>query len=409
MSTKVDALKDTVVFKNVKVGDLPLNHKIVYVPTTRMRALPDHSPSDLHVKYYDDRSKYPGSLLITEATFLSAQAGGYPTAPGIWTDAHVKGWKAVTDAVHANKSYLGCQLWHLGRTAYPSVLKAEGQDFVSASDIYFDEASKKQAQEAGLPLRALTEEEIRKLIYEEYTNAARQAMKAGFDFVELHAAHGYLLDQFLQPCSNKRTDKYGGSIENRARIVLEIVDHLTKEIGASKIAIRISPWATFQGMKSHQDEVHPYTTFSYLVHELQKRADAGNELAYISVVEPRVSGIVDVAPEDQAGDNEFIKKIWKGIILRSGNYTYDAPHFLSVLNDLADGRTLVGFARYFTSNPDLVKRLHDGISLEPYRRETFYQTYNWEYNTFNAAGEDTKYDKETEIKRIGKSVDTLKL
>ncbi|KAK6458173.1 NADPH dehydrogenase [Scheffersomyces xylosifermentans] len=407
MSVKVTPLKDTAVFESIKVGKNELKTKIAFPPTTRFRALDDHTPSDLQVKYYDDRSKFPGTLLVTEGTFVSQQAGGYPNAPGIWNDNHVKGWKAVTDKVHANGSFISTQLWFLGRVAHPAVLKAHGLNPVSASATYENEAAQKLAEETGNPVRALTTQEVKDLVTKTYANAAQKAIEAGFDYVELHAAHGYLLDQFLQPCTNQRTDEYGGSIENRARLVLEIIDHLSELIGADRVAIRISPWATFQSMKAHNDTVHPYATFGYLVHELQKRANEGKQIAYISVVEPRVSGILDVDPEDRAGSNEFISRIWKGVILKAGNYSYDAPNFDSLKEDVADKRTLVGFSRYFTSNPDLVQRLHDGIDLNAYDRNTFYTKNNWGYNTFSTAKEPVKFVEEDEVKKVAQAIKAL--
>ncbi|ABN66027.2 NADPH dehydrogenase (EPB1) [Scheffersomyces stipitis CBS 6054] len=401
-AVKISPLKETEAFSTIKVGKNTLNTKIVYPPTTRFRALDDHTPSDLQLQYYGDRSTFPGTLLITEGTFVSQQASGYPNVPGIWTDKHAKAWKAITDKVHSNGSFISTQLWFLGRVANAEFMKAHGLSPVSASATYESDAAKEAAEAVGNPIRALTTQEIKDLVYKTYANAAQKAMDAGFDYIELHAAHGYLLDQFLQPCTNQRTDEYGGSIENRARFILELIDHLSTIVGADKIGIRISPWATFQNMKAHKDTVHPLTTFSYLVHELQQRADKGQGIAYISVVEPRVSGIVDVSEEDQAGDNKFVSKIWKGVVLKAGNYSYDAPEFKTLKEDIADKRTLVGFSRYFTSNPDLVHKLHDGVDLTPYDRNTFYSKTNYGYNTYALAPE--KVDKEEEDKKVAQPI-----
>ena len=406
---QIEALKDTGLFKSLKVGEHTLSNKVVYPPTTRLRALDDHTPSDLELEYYDKRSKYAGSLLITEATFVSEQAGLYSNVPGIWNEKHVKGWKEITDRIHENGSFISSQFWFLGRVGDPQLLKDRGLDFVAPSAIYPDDTTKEKAEAAGNPIRALTEKEIHDIIYDTYTNAAKNAIAAGFDYIELHGAHGYLLDQFLQPATNQRTDKYGGSIENRARFVLELVDHLTTVVGANKLAIRISPWATSQGMKADQDSTHAVTTFSYLLHELQKRADSGNELAYVSIVEPRVLGIIDVEKSQQAGDNTFVGQIWKGVILKSGNYTYDAPHFKTLLHDISDNRTMVGFARYYTSNPDLVKRLYEGWALTPYDRNTFDSANNWGYNTWNNYDEKSEINKDAEISRLAKAIEEIKV
>ena len=406
---QISPLKNTDLFKPLKVGEHTLSNKVVHPPTTRMRSLDDHSPSDLVLKYYDQRSKYDGSLIIAEATLVSEQAGFVGTNPGIWNEKHVKEWKKITQRVHENGSYISSQLWFLGRVADPQLLKDRGLDYVAPSAIYPDEDFKKKAEAARNPLRALTEDEIHDLTHKTFTNAARKAMAAGFDYIELHAAHGYLLDQFLQPVTNRRTDKYGGSVENRARFLLELIDQLINIIGANKLAIRISPWAKFQGMKAEQDSTHPIITFSYLLHELQKRADNGNELAYVSVIEPRVNNNIDIDVSQQAGDNIFVEQIWKGIILKSGNYTYDAPHFNTLLNDISDNRTLVGFSRYYTSNPDLVKRLYEGWDLTPYDRDTFYTTNNWGYNTWNNYNENSEIDKNAEVNRKAKAIEEVKV
>ncbi|CAN3373849.1 hypothetical protein DIURU_004364 [Diutina rugosa] len=397
-------LGDTKLFKPIEVGAHTLENRVVYAPTTRFRALANHVPSDLQVQYYDDRSKTPGSLLITEATFVSPQAGGYPNIPGIWNAEQSKAWKVVTDKVHANKSFMSVQLWNLGRAAFPKVLKEEGQDYVSASQVYDTEERKKAAEEAGNPLRPLTTEEVDNLIEEVYPNAAKQAMDAGFDYVELHSAHGYLLDQFLQPTTNKRTDKYGGSIENRARLVLSLVDKLGEQIGYEKVGIRISPWAQFEGMKGKDAEINPIATFGYLLSELQRRANDGKKLAYVSIVDPRVSGIEDQTVDFASESNDFVPLIWKGTIIKAGNYTYDSPKFTSLIKDIENDRTLIGFARYYTSNPDLVERLRKGEELTPYKRDLFYANSNWGYNTFDKYGDNTQFDEEKEKEHLPKPI-----
>ena len=393
---KINALGKTKLFKPLQVGANQLAHRVAYAPTTRFRAQANHVPSDLQVQYYDDRLKTPGTLLVTEATVVSAQAGGYPIVPGIWSEEQLKAWKAVVDRVHANKSFIAAQLWNLGRTAYPKFLKAQGLDYVSASEVYDTEERRKAAEDAENPLRALTTEEVDQLIDEVYPNAAKQAMDAGFDYVELHGAHGYLLDQFLQPTTNKRTDKYGGSIENRARLILAIIDKLGEQIGYEKIAIRLSPWAQFEGMKGKDAEVHPIATFGYLLSEFQRRADVGKKLAYVSVVDPRVATMADRTVNVAEENNDFVPLIWKGPIMKAGNYTYDAPEFTSLLQDIENDRTMIAFSRYYTSNPDLVERLRDGEALTPYEREFFYTSYNWGYNTFNRLGETKEFDEEKE-------------
>lgn len=380
-------LKNTKVFQPIQVGKNLLSNRIFYAPSTRTRALDDRTPSNLQLRNYDERTKYAGSLVVTEATFSFPQAGTMAGVPGIYTPEHTKGWKKIVDKVHENNSFIAIQLWNLGRLDNPKDLKAVGLPYLAPSAIYPDKDAREEAEAANNPIRALTEEEIHNQIYVEYTTAAKNAVEAGFDYLELHGAHGYLLHQFLEDTSNQRTDKYGGSVENRARFVLELIDHLIPIVGADKLAIRLSPWVTIKGMPGIHGDTHPLTTYSYLLHELEKRAKAGNRLAYISIVEPRVNGSTTLETKDQTGDNGFVEDIWKGTILKAGNYTYDAPKFNLVIKDVENDRTLVGFSRYYVSNPDLVQRLKDGNPLKPYDRSLFYRKDDWGYNTYPYEGQ----------------------
>ncbi|KAI5969828.1 hypothetical protein CANMA_001118 [Candida margitis] len=398
-------LKDTLVFEPIKVGDVTLSNRIVLCPTTRFRAakssaeVSNHLPSDLILDHYAQRAQYPGTLLVTEATYVSPQAGGYDGVPGIYTTEQTKAWKKVVDAVHAKKSFISLQAWFLGRVGDPRVLKKEGQKYVSVSPIYPDDRAKALSQKAGLALTELSIDDLKEIIYKDYAIAAKNAIdEAEFDFFELHGAHGYLLDTFLHENTNHRTDQYGGSIENRARFILELIDHLSTVIHPSKIAIRLSPWAEVQGVA---EPVSPIPQFSYLLAQLQKRANEGKALGYVSVVEPRVQGVVTVSQESIKGTNDFVESVWKGVTLRAGNYTYDAPEFNQIKHDVANGRTLVGFSRYFTSNPDLVYKLKDDPSkLVKYDRKLFYQPFNWGYNTYDGQS----YDEEAERKRYAQPI-----
>ncbi|KAI3404198.1 hypothetical protein KGF56_002959 [Candida oxycetoniae] len=398
-TTAIRALGDTKLFQPIKVGENVINQRIAYVPTTRRRATKDNIPTDLQLEYYKARAQAPGTLLITEATFASLEGTGFANVPGIFNEKQVAAWKKITDTIRAAKSYSCVQLWHLGRTADPQELKERGLPFAAPSAEYFSKESEEQAKKAGNELRAYTQEEIEDLIERQYPQAAKNAIAAGFDYVELHSAHGYTLDQFLNPVSNKRTDKYGGSVENRARVLLAIIDKLIPIVGASRLALRLSPWATFQVSAPDGAEIH-----TYILQQLQERADKGHELAYVSLVEPRVSGIIDVAEKDQQGQsNEFALQVWKGNFIRAGNYTYDAPEFKTILHDLDNDRTLIGFSRFFTSNPDLVYKLKNGIPLTKYDRSTFYTHDNWGYNTWNGHENPNKqYNEEEEKKVIGK-------
>jgi NADPH2 dehydrogenase len=372
---QIAPLGNTKVFEPIKLGPNTLSQRIAYAPTTRFRASGDtHVPSDLQLEYYTARSQYPGTLIITEATFASPQGGLDAHVPGIYSPEQTEAWKKVNEAIHANNSFSAVQLWYLGRVANAAELKKLNLPLVGPSAVYWNEESEKLAKEAGNELRALTKEEIDHIVDVEYPNAARNALAAGFDYVEIHSAHGYLLDQFLNLDSNKRTDEYGpDSVENRARLLLRVVDKLIPIVGADRLALRLSPWARFQVAQAEGEEVH-----SYILKELQKRADDGKQLAYVSIVEPRVSGIFDV--KEQLGTNDFAYKYWKGTFIRAGAY---AQAFNRVEEDVQNDRTLIAFSRFFTSNPDLVQKLKDGTPLNPYNRDEFYKYYNYGYNSYD--------------------------
>ncbi|SCU92822.1 LAME_0F01640g1_1 [Lachancea meyersii CBS 8951] len=367
-------LKDTNLFKPMVVGDTHVQHRAVMCPLTRMRA---HTPKNVPnakyaVEYYDQRSKSPGTMIITEGTFPSPQCGGYDTAPGIWSAEQIAQWERIFQAIHANQSFAWVQLWVLGRQAYPDTLKRDGLRYDSASDnVYMDAASQKQAEECGNPQHGLTKPEIQQYV-RDYVQAAKNAIAAGADGVEIHSANGYLLNQFLDPISNKRSDEYGGSIENRARFVLEVVDAVCEVVGASKVGIRISPYGTF-GTMSGGAEPLIVAQYAYLLGELQKRAqEKDRALAYVHVVEPRVTNPFYAEGQGwfKDGSNEFVYSVWKGPVIRAGNYALDPRAALADVQ--ANERTLIGYGRLFISNPDLVRRLEEGLPLNKYDRDTFY-------------------------------------
>lgn len=275
--------ENTKLFTPLQVGSTQLDHRVVMAPLTRFRADFDHVPTDAMVQYYAQRAVVPGTLLISEATFISAKAGGYPNIPGLWTDAQLAGWKKVTDAIHAKGSKAFVQLWHLGRAAYPDPIGSGGakpddqfdytKDFVSASDV--------PMYEGGPAPRPLTEDEIWATVRDYATAAHNAVTKGGFDGVEIHGAHGYLIDQFTQDTSNQRTDAWGGSIEKRARFALEVSKAVIQAVGKERVGIRLSPWSNFQGMRMAE----PVPQFSYLIQGLKKL-----NLSFLHLVEPRVAG-----------------------------------------------------------------------------------------------------------------------
>ncbi|KAK0473897.1 FMN-linked oxidoreductase [Armillaria novae-zelandiae] len=219
-------------FESTQVGGILLSHRVVLAPLTRFRASKEHIPHVRIVKeYYEQRAHAPGTLLITEATYIDERAGGYDNVPGIWNEQQIQAWKEITDAVHAKGSYIFCQLWALGRIADPKVLASKGLPYVSASDVQLSSETV-----APRPLSL-------------YAQAAWNAIRAGFDGVEIHGANGYLLDQFTRDVTNKRTDVYGGSIENRVRFPLEVADAIAEAVGPERVGYRISPWNTATGTR----------------------------------------------------------------------------------------------------------------------------------------------------------------
>ncbi|KAH9074799.1 hypothetical protein EDB83DRAFT_2312312 [Lactarius deliciosus] len=326
-------------------------------PLTRFRANKDRVHGELAKTYYAQRSSVPGTLIISEATFISPQAAGYANVPGIWNDAQIAGWKTITDAVHANGSYIFLQLGALGRTADPAVLRQEGGfDVVAPSPIPLGGHS---GEGGPVVPRALTTAEIEEYA-RLYSKAATNAIEAGFDW------RG---DQFLQTVSNERTDEYGGSVDNRVRFPLEAINAVVEAISAERTAVRISPWSKFQDM-GMKDPLPTFTTF------IERIRDAHPDLAYIHVIEPRVDGIVDgdVTDENRAQSNEALRKIW-------GDRPYIAAGGMdgaAAINAVEKYGGLVAFGRHFiantTSQPDLPLRLKQGHSLTPYNRDTFYTT-----------------------------------
>ena len=368
---KTVALGETNLFKPIKLGNCELKHRVVLPPLTRMRAHhPGHIPNnDWTVEYYDQRSKRPGTMIITEGVFVSPQAGGYDNAPGIWSKEQIAAWKKIFAKIHENGSFVWPQLWALGRQAFPGALARDGLRYDSASDdLYMDDEHRKMALESKNPQHGLTKDEIKQYI-KDYVQAAKNAIEAGADGVEIHNANGYLLNQFLDPLSNHRTDEYGGSIENRARFTLELVDALIEAVGANKVGIRLSPYGTF-GVMSGQDPL-TVAQYAYVIGELEKRAKEGKQLAYIHLVEPRLDLRMpgDGETKDLGQTNDFVYSIWKGLVIRSGNL---ALHPEAVKDMVKNDRTLIAYGRYFIANPDLVDRLEKGLPLNKYDRSTFY-------------------------------------
>ncbi|KAJ7663913.1 hypothetical protein DFH06DRAFT_1268602 [Mycena polygramma] len=335
-------------FQPTRLGDIELNHRVVFAPTTRFRANAAHAPFPHVAEYYEQRASTPGSLLISEATFIAARAGGLRHAPGIWSDEQIAAWKIITDRVHAKGSYMYLQLWALGRAAEVDVLTEDGLPYVSASDVPL---------EGGLAPRPLSVEEIQEYV-QLYAMAASNAVhKAGFDGVEIHAANGYLLDQFLHDRSNVRTDAYGGSVENRTRFPLEVADAVVKPSGRKRPLCESA-----HGEHMHFD--NPKPTYAHLVTELRDRYP---DFAYLHVVEPRVDGAETVEIKE-GYSNDFIRDIWGDRrLISAGGYTRETA--IATAEEKGD---LIAFARPYVANPDLPYRLLHDIALSIGNRALYY-------------------------------------
>lgn len=337
----------------IQVGRYQLPNRLVMAPLTRNRAGEGNVPHELNAEYYAQRAS--AGLIITEATQISPSAVGYPSTPGIHSSEQVEGWKLVTKAVHDRQGRIFLQLWHVGRISHP-LLQPHGELPVAPSAIApKGMASTYQGEQPFVTPRALETHEIPQIV-EQYRIAAENALAAGFDGVELHGANGYLLDQFLRDGSNQRTDQYGGSIENRARFLLEVVSAVASVWGADRVGVRLSPSGTFNDM--HDSD--PAALFSYVVSQLDRY-----NLAYLHLVEPRED---NGAPEGQNLTTRFFRDYYKGILIAAGGYDRELAE-QAVGNGDAD---LVAFGRFYISNPDLVERLAVDAPFNPYDRSTFY-------------------------------------
>lgn len=349
-------------FDPIQAGHLSLANRIVMAPLTRNRS-PDAVPRDITATYYAQRAS--AGLLITEATAISQQGQGYADVPGLYGSEQLQAWKRVTSAVHAEGGKIVVQLWHVGRVSHHE-LQPDGGQPVAPSAI--TARTKTVLFRDGVPTyvetsepRALDASELPGIVHS-YAAAARNAVEtAGFDGVEVHAANGYLLDQFLKTGSNQRSDDYGGSIENRARLLLEATRAVVDAVGGGRTGIRISPVTPANDV---HDE-NPQPLFEYVVKQL-----ATLELAYIHVVEGATGGAREL--EDRPFDYEALKAAYR---LAGGkgawmvNNGYDKPLAEEALKE---GDDLVAFGKPFISNPDLVRRLREGAPLNPWDKATFY-------------------------------------
>lgn len=351
-SLKLTKMTEKTLFQPYVLGDLTLANRIVMAPLTRNRAGAGLVPGELTATYYAQRAS--AGLIITEATQVSAQAQGYQDTPGLYTPEQIAGWRKVTDAVHAEGGRIFVQLWHVGRVSHvdvqpggaapvaPSAIRAQTKTFVNNAFVDVSEP------------RALALGELPGIV-NDFRQAAANAIAAGFDGVEIHGANGYLLEQFIKDGANQRTDAYGGSIENRARLLLEVVSAVAKEIGAGRTGVRISPVSPANGISCSA----PQPQYAYIAEQLDALS-----VAYLHVVEGATGGPRDAAEFDYDALRQRFKQAYLA------NNGYDLELATTALN--AGKADLFAFGRPFISNPDLVDRLKTAAPLAPLNPATLY-------------------------------------
>jgi N-ethylmaleimide reductase len=365
-------------FEPITIGRRTLAHRIAMAPLTRSRAgQPGNVPNAMNAEYYRQRAS--AALIVTEASQISQQGQGYAWTPGIHNAAQIDGWRAISDAVHAEGGTIFLQLWHVGRVSHPvfqpdgeapvapSAIRAPGKTFIVNTD------SGGEWAEVPEP-RALRVQEIAAII-DDYRRAARNAIAAGMDGVEIHAGNGYLIDQFINSSSNQRTDAYGGSPAKRARFLLDVVAAVSDEIGADRVAVRLTPMGRFMGMGDDTPEL----TFGHLVESLNAWP-----LAYLHLVEPAVVGTVKDDSVDPRWDALMIalRRAYRGVVMLAGGYDPDSAE-QAIANGRAD---LIAFGRPFLANPDLPARIAGGHPLNAPDPATFFGGTELGYTDYPALG-----------------------
>ncbi len=331
-------------------------------PLTRGRATRDHVPTTLMATYYAQRAS--AGLILSEATHISIEGSGWPYAGGLWGDAHVAHWRTVTDAVHAAGGRIFAQLWHMGRVVHPSL---HGVQPVSASaTLAPGKAHTYEGKQPYVQARALELQEIPRVIGD-YATAARNAIAAGFDGVQLHAANGYLIDQFLRDSSNLRTDAYGGSIDNRIRLLREVVSALIDTVGADRTAVRLSPNGEIQGVDD-SDQASLFTAAAVMLDRLG--------IVFLELREPGPTGTFGTS--DRPPVAPLIRKVFKRALVLNSDYDLQRGQE-ALASGAADAIT---FGRKFLANPDLPHRLANGVPLTPDDRKTWYSQGAEGYTTY---------------------------
>ncbi|ORY17220.1 hypothetical protein BCR34DRAFT_621944 [Clohesyomyces aquaticus] len=326
-------------------------HRIGMAPLTRLRATDDRVPTPLMKEYYGQRAAVPGTLIISEGAIISASdCAGFPNAPGIWREDQVTAWRAITDEVHSKGCPIFCQLFRFGRAADAESAAEQGLPFLAPSAI--------PIENGGPVPRAMSVGEIEDTILD-FVQSSQNAIRAGFDGVEINCCNGYLLDQFLQDVSNTRTDAYGGSVENRSRFLNNLIKAVANAIGPQRVGLRLSPWGTFQGMRM----TDPIPQFTDVILKTRR-----SNIAYLHLVESRISGAED---SDGHETLDFAYDLWEGPLLIAGGYKTEEAREL-VDKRYPDKDIMVIFGRRFLANPDLVFRIQQGLELNAHDRSTFY-------------------------------------
>ncbi|KKA30588.1 hypothetical protein TD95_001090 [Thielaviopsis punctulata] len=344
-------------FSPLKIGHSDLQHRVIMAPMTRLRCDDDWTPTDMVKEHYVQRASVPGTLIFTEGVHISKRFIGLSNVGGIWSSEQIAAWKEITDAVHEKGSFIWCQLWTMGRGSTWDLAEKVGTKVFAPSPIPLSTSPDKIPTE-------MTKADIQTLI-DDYVQAAKNCMEAGFDGIHLHAANGHLIDQFLQDITNKRTDEYGGSIENRSRLAVQVLQALVDAIGADRVGVRFSPW----GLYGEVGMPDPVPQFSHVIRETSKL-----KLAFLDMVEPLT--VDGEGVETEEARNDVMVKEWTcgTPVILSGGFMPDSAK--ARVDGDKEHEVAITFGRYFTSNPDLPFRIRENLELTPYNRPTFYTPLN---------------------------------
>ena len=346
-------------FAPLQLGAIRIPNRIVMAPLTRMRAGTGNVPTALNAEYYAQRVS--AGLIIAEGTAVSHQGQGYPSAPGIYTSDQIAGWKLVTDAVHSRGGRIVLQIAHNGRNSHSSLLPANSLPVAPSAIAPNLPAFTKEFKQVPVETpRALETDEVPAIV-NTFTQAAVNAIDAGFDGVEIQAANGHLIDQFLEDGTNKREDVYGGAAENRIRFLVEIVDNVSAAIGANRLGVRLSPFGQYGGI----NDSNPLHLYGTAINALDER-----EIAYLHLIEGRGSeiGLADGLHEDALNNAQLFRCRFRGPLISAAAYTPS-----SAAQTVSEGRAdAIAFGRMFIANPDFVERIRDQTPLNTYDRSTFY-------------------------------------